>query len=92
MSTERIGDMAPKDRLRIYRDAEGDIVVQVLQFGPQGSVASAEVEFCTMPRGGGRSPNTFDALLKLIEAMKEDNRIGNISREIFNPPFDSEPE
>ena len=92
MSAERIGDMDPKSRLRIYRDAEGDIIVQVLQFGRQGLLTVSEVEYCTMPRGGGRSPNTFDALLKVIEAMDRDNRIGAIPTEIYNPPFDSESE
>lgn len=75
MFHERIGDMDPKSRLRIYRDASGDIVVQVLQFGPQGLTAVAEVEFCTS-MGGGQSPRTFDALLNLTSAIEEDNKRG----------------
>jgi len=92
MFTERIGDMDRKSRLRIYRDASGDIVVQVLQFGPQGLTGVAEVEFCTSPRGGGRSPETFEALLNLIEAMDKDNKRANLSPEVYDPPWSSDPE
>lgn len=77
---ERIGDMDPKSHLEIYRDASGDIVVQVFQFGRQGLTAFAEVEFCTISMGAGQSPRTFDALLKLIEAMEEDNKKGRLAK------------
>ena len=92
MQTERKGDMDPKNRLRIIRDAEGDIIVQILQFGPQGSVASADVEFCTVPRGGGRSPHTFDALLELIEAMDKDNEKGKYLTIAYDPAWPNDPE
>ena len=91
MQTERIGDTDPKNRLRIVMDAEGNVMVQILRFGPQGTVDSVQVEFHPTSKGG-KSPSTFDAFPGLIEAMNKDNRIGNISREVFNPPFDSEPE
>ena len=77
MSPERIGDMNPKSSLNTFRDASGDVVVQVYQYGTQGRLVSvSEVEFCTIGMGGSQSPRTFDALLKLIEAIEEDNKRG----------------
>jgi hypothetical protein len=90
MATERIGDMDPKSRLSIERDASGDIIVRVLKYGPQGLISVSEVEYCTVPRGGGRSPYTFDALLKLREAMEKDNRAGNFPTVSLSPPWPSE--
>ena len=68
---ERIGDMDPKSGLNAFRDASGDVVVQI-----RGREAVAEVEFCTPGPGGGQSPKTFEALLNVIEAIEEDNNRG----------------
>lgn len=91
MQTERIGDTEPKNRLRIVTDAEGNVMVQILRFGPQGNVDSVQVEFHPTSKGG-KSPYTFNAFPGLIEAMNKDNKIAKIPTEIFNPPFDSDPE
>lgn len=90
MQTERIGDMDSKNRLRIVTDAEGNVIVQILRFGPQGTVDSVEVEFHPISRGGS-SPDTFDALPELIEAMDKDNKRGNFTV-AYDPAWPNDPE
>ncbi len=73
MSPERIGNIDNKSRLIVYRQEDGDVIVEILQ-DDQGQIKRASVEFCTIESGGGQSPRTFEALVKLIEAIKEDNK------------------
>ncbi|MBU0572109.1 hypothetical protein KKH23_01965 [Patescibacteria group bacterium] len=68
-SVERVGDMEG-NRLIIWRQEDGDIVVIVNDIKRE---TYASVEFCTSPQGGGKSPYTFNALLKVIEAMEKEN-------------------
>ena len=79
MTGERIemrpGDMddfTDESRLILHIQDDGDIVVTVLQ-KKGNSVEKAVVEFCTPLSGGGKSPKTHAALVKLFEAMKEEN-------------------
>jgi hypothetical protein len=79
--SERFGDMGGFSMLIVYRqEISGDIVVRVVEDedvndeGDEHYLKIAEVEFCTIAAGGGRSPETFDALLELIEAMNRDNK------------------
>ncbi len=71
---ERLEDMSAKGRLRLWREDDGDVIVEVLpeEDGLVGNGAS--VQFCIPGTGGGRSPKTHAALLALMEAMAEDNR------------------
>ena len=78
MSPERTGDMDNKSRLYVYKDVSGDIVVEVFQY-EEGVIRRASVEFTTILRGGGQSPRTFDSLIKLMEAMDEDNQKGRLA-------------
>lgn len=79
MSVERTvmrpGDMDNwnnKSRLILHIQEDGDIVVTVLQ--KKGDhIEKAEIEFCTSLSGGGRSPKTFVALVKLFEAMQKED-------------------
>lgn len=66
---KRHEDMSRNGYLRVLRDASGDIIVAIV--AEDGS--DAHVEFCTCGNGGGRSPNTFEALAALAEAMEKDN-------------------
>ncbi len=67
---ERIEDMSARGRLKIMRGEDGDILVGVIT--EEGKMA--DIEFCTMALGGGRSPRTFRALLELMVAMEDDNK------------------
>lgn len=97
MSPERIGDMDNKSRLIVYRQENGGVVVRILQ-DDQGQIKRASVKFCTIGSGGGQSPRTVEALVKLIEAIKEDNKEGrfattpSIAEDKKPEYFDSEPE
>ena len=71
-SASRHEDMSPDGKLRLVRDGDGDIIV-CIQKGEDYDYISADVEFCTIGMGGGRSPKTFNALLNLMVAMEEDN-------------------
>lgn len=75
----RIGDMHPTRQLHVYQQPDGDMIVEVTEkgfpIGYHGEHLSidhpvARVEFCT---SGGRSRRTLQALVALLEAMKEDN-------------------
>lgn len=72
----RSGDMAPKDdtRLCVILDNDYDVIVSVSSL-TSGEYKSADVEFCTY-HGGGKSPKTRAALIKLMCAMEEDNKSG----------------
>ncbi len=97
MSPERIGDMDNKSRLIVYRPEDRGVVVEILQ-DDQGQIKRASVEFCTIGKDGGQSPRTFEALVKLIGAIKEDNKKGrfattpSIAEDKKPDYFDSEPE
>lgn len=97
MSPERTGDMDNKSRLIVYRQEDGGVVVGILQ-DDQGQIKRASVKFCTIGSGGGQSPRTVEALVKLIEAIKEDNKKGrfattpSIAEDKKHECFDSEPE
>ncbi len=97
MSPERIGDMGNKSRLIVYRQEDGDIIVEILQ-DDKGQIKRASVEFCTIGGGGRQSLHTFEALVKLIEAIEKDNKKGRfamtstIAEDKKSECFDSEPE
>lgn len=72
-TAERFEDMSPRGRLRVLQQADGDMIVQVVEDpDSQGCCAglSASVEFCT---SGGKSPRTREALLALMLAMAQEN-------------------
>lgn len=70
----RIGDMSPTERISVGIDGEGDAYI---------SIGLKTVEFCSA-FGGGRSPNTRNALITLMEAIEEDNKIGPMQNGLVN--------
>lgn len=73
---DRQEDMSPDGRLRLTRDDDGDIYVEV--FGARGSdeyPPNACVEFTTIGPGGGKSEQTMNALRALFVAMHADNGV-----------------
>lgn len=81
----RTGDMHPNRALKLYRQDDGDVLVVITQDGyaigdaDTGNVndRSAQVEFCV---SGGRSRRTHQALLELMEAMRQDNKERSIKK------------
>lgn len=75
---KRTGDMNPGRALEICVQSDGDVIVYITQDGmvvgdiDTGNANSneAKVEFCV---NGGKSPRTLAALLRLKEAMTQDN-------------------
>lgn len=77
---ERKEDMSPNGYLRLLMEPDGDIIVHVGECDPNGEFTQfADVQFCTLFGGGGRSPKTHAALRELMLAMAEDNQNGNES-------------
>ena len=75
---ERLESMSPDGSLKLFRQDDGDIIVQVMtmqnSFGQRlKEPRIASVEFCTPGSGGGGSKRTWKALVDLFEAMKADN-------------------
>lgn len=62
-------DMSVNGRLRLFRQEDGDMCVAVI--ADNGDMAG--VEFCSVGAGGGRSPNTLQALYALALAITNDN-------------------
>lgn len=79
MTNERV-EMRPGDmdefnnesRLILNIQDDGDIVVIIIQ-KRGNSIEKAEIEFCTPLSGGGKSPKTHAALVRLYETMKKEN-------------------
>lgn len=62
-------DMSQEGELQLYFDSENnDIHLTVFT-----DRKSASVEFCCTGLGGGKSPETMQALRNLAEAIKKDN-------------------
>lgn len=62
-------DMSTNGRLRLFKETDGDICVAVID--NDGNMA--DVQFCTVGMGGGKSGKTLAALNELALAMLEDN-------------------
>ncbi len=83
---ERVEDMSPDGRLRLFREDDGDIIVSIVpptskmkgdySFG----LSDMEVQFCSVGSGGGRSEHTRKALFALMEAIEKDNTENPIAR------------
>jgi hypothetical protein len=74
-TVSRIGDMDILASLNIHQQEDGDIVVWIGNpHYPLAKDAPREVEFCECSWGGGKSRKTREALLKLMDAIREDNR------------------
>ncbi len=70
---ERHEDMSPEGKLGIFIQNDGDIVVICNGRDMWGEPTHAQVEFCTIGSGGGRSPKTRRALCELARAIIADN-------------------
>lgn len=70
----RMGEMAPKGdmNLLVCLQDDGDVVVECWEVR-HGRGDRAQVEFCTVGAGGGRSPRTRAALIALMVAIEADN-------------------
>lgn len=66
-SVERSGDMGQGTKLVVMRDSEGDVHLTICPIGHRFGME--RIEFCT---SGSKSPKTTSALIKLFEAMQED--------------------
>lgn len=67
-------DMSPLGQLRILHDEQGDVHIVVYEDDGDGFICeSAAIKFCSCGMGGGKSPNTMRALVKLMEAIDLDN-------------------
>jgi hypothetical protein len=71
---ERHGDMGRGVKLRLLTDSDGDVIVICDGVDQMtGKPSSVAVEFCRPGLGGGRSPQTLDALRALMFAMQSEN-------------------
>lgn len=68
---KRIGDMDPTTTLVVTQEMDGDMVLGIMGQDDKDRYFNHSIEFCT---SGGRSPNTRAALVRLLEAMEEDNK------------------
>jgi hypothetical protein len=68
---ERYEDMSPDGKLRVFLQPDGDVVLSIFDSGKQ---MMASIEFCSVGSGGGRSPNTLEALRNLYRAIERDNK------------------
>lgn len=73
---KRIGDMHPTDCIRVMADVSGDACLALVteERGMQ------TIEFCTPGAGGGRSPRTRVAILRLAQAIKLDEEADRIRK------------
>lgn len=71
-------DMSPNGRLCLTEQDDGDVVIIITN----DDGYSVSVEFCTIFGGGGGSPNTFNALKNLFDAMEKDNLENRNSRAV----------
>lgn len=83
----RIEDMSPNGRLEIFRQDDGDICLSIVN--KEGD--SASIEFCVPGAGGGKSPETLQALSDLGIAMLKDNQ-NDPNRSYHNQPVIMMPE
>jgi hypothetical protein len=73
-------DMSPDGKLTVYMQQDGDIIVSMWGRGSvNDELRFAQVEFCTLFAGGGRSKHTREALVPLAEAIEKDNEERPIS-------------
>lgn len=69
----RHGDMTPPGDsvLSAVIQDDGDVCLSLAE-NKRGEVHIADIEFCTIGTGGGKSPKTVAALRALVHAMAED--------------------
>lgn len=77
-TVERVEDMSPDGRLKLFREDDGDIIVSIIPPSKKLSKESMwledmQVQFCSLAGGGGRSRHTREALFTLMEAIEKDN-------------------
>ena len=80
--------MEPKSRLRIHKDESGVITVQVVQFDIVGLKGVGVVQYSQR----GNSPQTYEALTKLIEAIERDNEERIFATVAYGPAWPNDPE
>jgi hypothetical protein len=70
----RQGDMSPDGELQILVEDDGDVILTIRPDGWKGDISKrpASVQFCTVGSGGGKSPQTWNALRELARAMRAD--------------------
>lgn len=67
---KRLEDMSPDGYIKLMRQTDGDVILEVFGDNIASRKQLVHVEFCT---SGGQSHNTLMALVQLIEAIKKDN-------------------
>ncbi len=74
-SVERREDMSANGTLKIFQQADGDLIVICEKYDENTKrFERGTAEFCALGAGGGRSPNVRDALLALMAAIELDNK------------------
>ena len=80
ITTSRLGDMSPSKGLKIIEQNDGDVIISIVDNGliikSNQKESSALVEFCM---SGGRSYLILPALRALAEAMREANKLHDLS-------------
>lgn len=69
----RYEDMSRRGRLVVFRQDDGDVIVQVVPDPHERDRHASTAEFCTPGTGGGQSVHTHKALISLIDAIERDN-------------------
>ena len=67
-------DMSPDCIFRLQRQQDGDVIITILSSDRKNGFGIASIEFCAPMTGGGSSENTWNALLRLAQAMESDNQ------------------
>ena len=69
----RRSEMDPNGCIQINLEQDGDVEITVYCGTSPVDYNRATVQFCTGMGGGGRSPRTREAAIRLMKAMEEDN-------------------
>jgi hypothetical protein len=74
----RKGDMGEGTRLQLVKEDDGDVIVSVYPVNGAPN-DECEIQFCSPGSGGGKSPETWKALLALMAAINKDSADGRES-------------
>lgn len=72
VSYQRYEDMSPTGRLAVMIEEDGDVIVTVIPDSKAFNSFTKSAQFCTFI-GGGRSPAVREAILKLAQAILQEN-------------------
>lgn len=79
---ERIGDMGEGTKLQVFKEEDGDFIISVMSIGHR--IPEHQIQFCVPGIGGGCSPETWQALCALHEAILKDNEMRSQSHRLIS--------